>query len=281
VRTATCAVVLGVLVCGCRAQAPDDALDLASISRNGLLAGGLDSAAVHGRTLTLAGFVDARNLYGDDAARRVLGDWWSGPGPGVGAWRREALAAFERYVGSMPDDANALFYAALAANALRNREQALAHLDRLADLQGASTRQLWLRAQTLMAVREHAAAARVLADAAGPDAPVELIVARQQALFRAGQRDTALSLIEQARAAQPQARVLKVAEAKLRFAAGEPEAAEAIADALLAQEPNDVDALLILGEAALLRGEADLLLAVRLRDAARRARRRRGRCCGG
>jgi hypothetical protein len=90
-RAATCAAVVGLLLFGCNGQALD-ALDLASISRNGFLAGRLDPAAVHGRSLTLAGFVDARNLYGDDAARRVLGDRWSGPGPGAGAWRFDLLA---------------------------------------------------------------------------------------------------------------------------------------------------------------------------------------------
>ncbi|WP_295886042.1 tetratricopeptide repeat protein [uncultured Thiohalocapsa sp.] len=169
-----------------------------------------------------------------------------------------AATAFERYLGSMPADANALFYAALAANQLRNHQQALGYLDALADAEGASTRQLWLRARTHMAAGNHGEAARLLADAARPEAPVALIIARQEALFRLDRRDEALALIEQARAAQPDVRALQVAEAKLRFAAGDREAAEAIARNLMQADPADVDALLILGEAALQRDEAEL-----------------------
>ena len=43
---------------------------------------------------------------------------------------------FERYLGAVPKDANALFYAAYAANQLGNREQALDYLQRL---QGTAT----------------------------------------------------------------------------------------------------------------------------------------------
>ena len=179
-----------------------------------------------------------------------------------------ASLAFERYLGSMPGDGDALFHAALAANQLRNRQQALDYLDRLAGVEGASTRQLWLRAQTHMAAGDHGKAARLLADAAGPEGPVELVVARQEALTRLHRGDEALALIEQARRAQPDSRGLAVAEAKLRFAAGQRKAAETIARNLMDKDPNDVDALLILGEAALLRGEAELTLAVQLRHAA-------------
>lgn len=186
---------------------------------------------------------------------------------------REASLAIERYLGSMPGDGDALFHAALAANQLRNRQQALEYLDRLAGVEGASTRQLWLRAQTHMAAGDHGKAAGLLADAAGPEAPAELILARHEALLRLHRRDEALALIEQARQAQPSSRGLAVAEAKLRFAAGDREAAEAIARALMDKDPSDVDALLILGEAALLRGEAGLTLAVQLRHAATRAPR--------
>lgn len=42
---------------------------------------------MHGREIKVWGFVDHRNMYGDDGARKLLEDWWSGVGPSVTAWR--------------------------------------------------------------------------------------------------------------------------------------------------------------------------------------------------
>lgn len=176
-------------------------------------------------------------------------------------------AQLERYLAGMPADPDALFHAALAANQLRNREQALGYLDRLEGVEGKSVRQLWLRARTLIAAGDYAAAARVL-NAAGPEAPVELILAREVALRKLGQTADALALIQEARAVRPQARALEVAEAKLRFAEGDLAQAEKIADSLLLRDPDDPDALLILSEAALRRGEATVAMAHRLQEVA-------------
>ena len=43
------------------------------------------------------GYVDRSNLYGDASARRLLGDWWSGPAPSADSWRFDLLG--------QPDDA--------------------------------------------------------------------------------------------------------------------------------------------------------------------------------
>jgi hypothetical protein len=40
----------------------------------------------------LSGFVDHGNLYGDEDARQVLGEWWGGPGPDADHWRFDLKA---------------------------------------------------------------------------------------------------------------------------------------------------------------------------------------------
>ena len=42
---------------------------------------------VHGQEIRVWGFVDHNNLYGDDHAKKILGEWWSGDGPNAASWR--------------------------------------------------------------------------------------------------------------------------------------------------------------------------------------------------
>jgi putative PEP-CTERM system TPR-repeat lipoprotein len=183
----------------------------------------------------------------------------------------EAAVAFERYLGVNPGDANALFYAAFAANQLGNREQALEYLNRMQGVEGQSVRLLWLRAKTLLAAGEHGAAEMLLRDAVAVDEPpVQLVLLAQEALLRLGRTEAALALVQKALATRPDSRDLLAAEARLQFAVGDAESAEATGRKLFQRDPEDVDALLLLAQAAAGRGEADPVLLLRLRRAQER-----------
>jgi hypothetical protein len=65
----------------------DDYMSAASISANGFALDGETMRQEEGQTIRLLGFVDHANLYGNAGARLILGDWWSGEGPGAAAWR--------------------------------------------------------------------------------------------------------------------------------------------------------------------------------------------------
>jgi putative PEP-CTERM system TPR-repeat lipoprotein len=180
----------------------------------------------------------------------------------------EAAAAFERYLGAIPGDSDALFYAAFAANQLGNREQALEYLRRMEAVEGASTRLLWLKAKTLLAAGDAAGAEQLLEGAvAAEPPPVELVLLAQDAQVRQGRAGDALALVRRALAAHPKDARLRAAETRLRFVTGEQDAAEADARARFAQDPADIEALLVLAQAAALRGEAAPDLLVRLRAA--------------
>ncbi len=54
--------------------------------------------------------MDHSNLYGDDGAREILADWWSGPGPDDDTWRFNLKAEADDEVGHsfavyVPNDA--------------------------------------------------------------------------------------------------------------------------------------------------------------------------------
>ncbi len=59
----------------------------AAISANGFARDREAMRKAEGQTIRLWGFVDHANLYGNAGARMILGDWWSGEGPGAAAWR--------------------------------------------------------------------------------------------------------------------------------------------------------------------------------------------------
>ncbi len=70
-----------------------------SISRNGLARDGEAIRGLNGRVVKIWGFVDHGNLYGDEGAMEVLGEWWSGDAPGAAAWRFDLKAREDDAVG--------------------------------------------------------------------------------------------------------------------------------------------------------------------------------------
>ncbi len=58
-----------------------------AISRNGFAVNGEEIRRLDGKEVKLWGYVDHGNLYGDDAVKQLLGDWWSGAGPDADTWQ--------------------------------------------------------------------------------------------------------------------------------------------------------------------------------------------------
>lgn len=86
----------GLLGCG-----SDEGIYVAAgaLSENGFARDEAQIRALEGREVKVWGFVDHGNLYGDDGAKRILGDWWSGPGPGPQTWRFDLKAGAEDQTG--------------------------------------------------------------------------------------------------------------------------------------------------------------------------------------
>lgn len=72
---------------------PGQVLPAAQFSRRGLLRDTAEARVLNGREVRLRGFVDHANLYGDVAARELLAERWSGPGPAPRTWRFDLKAA--------------------------------------------------------------------------------------------------------------------------------------------------------------------------------------------
>jgi len=78
---------------------PDDYVAASSITRNGFAVDGKAMRALDGQQMKIWGFVDHGNLYGDESAKAILGDWWSGEGPTATTWRFNLKASAEDKVG--------------------------------------------------------------------------------------------------------------------------------------------------------------------------------------
>ena len=63
-----------------------------SITKNGFARTDSDLQAINGQEIKLWGFVDHSNLYGDETAKQILGNWWSGAGPNATTWRFNLMA---------------------------------------------------------------------------------------------------------------------------------------------------------------------------------------------
>jgi hypothetical protein len=74
-----------------------DCESIGVLARNGFARAADATPADSAREVCVWGYVDRGNLYGDPTARRLLGDWWSGPGPSANTWRFDLLG--------QPDDA--------------------------------------------------------------------------------------------------------------------------------------------------------------------------------
>jgi uncharacterized protein len=64
-----------------------DYLAASSISRFGFAKNHDQILAWQGKKIRIWGYVDHQNLYGDESAKQILGEWWSGYGPDSRTWR--------------------------------------------------------------------------------------------------------------------------------------------------------------------------------------------------
>lgn len=78
---------------------PDDYRAASSFSRNGFAINSDEMRQLDGQEVMLWGYVDHGNLYGDEGAKEILGDWWSGEGPDASTWRFNLKAQAEDAVG--------------------------------------------------------------------------------------------------------------------------------------------------------------------------------------
>jgi hypothetical protein len=81
------AIVVVASFAACAGRAPPQVTPASAISARGFAVHGFDAPSGVGRALTLRGYVDPANLYGDAGAKAILGEWWSGDGPDPSTWR--------------------------------------------------------------------------------------------------------------------------------------------------------------------------------------------------
>jgi hypothetical protein len=84
-------LVVTVFLAGCSRQLGDYTA-ASSISRNGFARDGEQMRKLDGQEIKVWGFVDHDNLYGDEGAKEILGDWWSGEGLSPTTWRFDLKA---------------------------------------------------------------------------------------------------------------------------------------------------------------------------------------------
>jgi hypothetical protein len=75
-------------------------LPASALSQSGFVRPGAGTENLQGREIRIWGFVDHGNLYGDAAAREILGEWCSGEGPAPGSWRFNLKAVADDPVGA-------------------------------------------------------------------------------------------------------------------------------------------------------------------------------------
>lgn len=64
-----------------------DYIAASSFSKDGFARDAETIRELEGQMVKIWGFVDHNNLYGDEGAQAILGDWWSGTGPNDTTWR--------------------------------------------------------------------------------------------------------------------------------------------------------------------------------------------------
>ena len=84
--TALAILALGLLMAGCGRQS-GDYVPAATFTEHGWARDADALKLREGQVVRVSGFVDHGNLYGDESARKILGDAWSGNGPRPGTWR--------------------------------------------------------------------------------------------------------------------------------------------------------------------------------------------------
>jgi hypothetical protein len=101
--------VVAACLAGCNGQT-GDYVAASSISTDGFARNEQAVRQLDGQEVKLWGYVDHGNLYGDEGAREILGDWWSGAGPDAETWRFHLKANADDAVGksfavTVPNDA--------------------------------------------------------------------------------------------------------------------------------------------------------------------------------
>lgn len=87
VKISSCILAICIgLIAGC-SQVIGGYVAVSTFSQGGFARNPAAVAALAGQDVQIWGFVDHGNLYGNDDARAVLGNWWSGDGPDENTWR--------------------------------------------------------------------------------------------------------------------------------------------------------------------------------------------------
>ena len=97
-RTALILLITSICLGACHEQ-QDGYLPASSISRNGFAINPDALGNTQGQEIKLWGFVDHGNLYGDEGAKRILQEGWSGEGPNAATWRFNLKARAEDKTG--------------------------------------------------------------------------------------------------------------------------------------------------------------------------------------
>jgi hypothetical protein len=91
-------LILSTCLAGCYEQ-KSGYIAASSISMNGFARDADEMCKAQGQEFRVWGFVDHGNLYGDESAKRILEDWWSGEGPSAATWRFNLKANAEDTAG--------------------------------------------------------------------------------------------------------------------------------------------------------------------------------------
>ena len=79
-------LVVDTFLAGCSGRIGDYTA-ASSISKDGFARDENQISELQGKEIKVWGFVDHSNLYGDQGAKAILEDWWSGDGPDALTWR--------------------------------------------------------------------------------------------------------------------------------------------------------------------------------------------------
>ena len=84
-------LVVTAFLAGCN-QPIGDYTAASSISESGFARDEKRVRELEGQQVKIWGFVDLANLYGDEGAKAILEEWWSGDGPSATTWRFDLKA---------------------------------------------------------------------------------------------------------------------------------------------------------------------------------------------
>jgi hypothetical protein len=101
-------LIVTAFLAGCNQQIGDYTV-ASSISENGFARDETEMLEVEGQEVKIWGFVDHANMYGDEGAKGILEEWWSGDGPSATTWRfnlkaREDDEAGQSFPVHVPND---------------------------------------------------------------------------------------------------------------------------------------------------------------------------------